>query len=106
MFYCTADIFKYLHFPSTITDTSRIPSTITLAKYLSTQYAEAFKPYDIGTYLFSIIPSFSMSIQNQVKYRLGSFNIGLDRLGSNNIGLDRLGLVNIGLDRLGLVNIG
>ena len=26
---------KYLHFPLTITDTSHIPSVITLAKYLS-----------------------------------------------------------------------
>ena len=43
IFYCRADIFKYLHFPSTITsyqtlltDTSHIPSTIALPKYLST----------------------------------------------------------------------
>ena len=28
--------FKYLYFPSTITDTSHIPSAITLAKHLST----------------------------------------------------------------------
>ena len=49
IFYCRADIFKYLHFPSTITDTNHIGSTITLAKYLSTQCAEAFKPHDIGT---------------------------------------------------------
>ena len=27
-----AEIFKYLYFPSTITDTSHIPSTIALAK--------------------------------------------------------------------------
>ena len=33
---CRVDIFKYLHFPSTITDTSHIPLTITLAKYLNT----------------------------------------------------------------------
>ena len=35
IFYCRADIFKCLHFPSTITDTSHIPSTIALAKYLT-----------------------------------------------------------------------
>ena len=47
----------FLHFPSTITDTGHIPSTIRLAKYLSTWCAEAFKPHDIGTYLFSITPN-------------------------------------------------
>ena len=36
IFYCRIDVFKYLHFPSTITDTSHIPATITPAKYLST----------------------------------------------------------------------
>ena len=36
IFYCRADIFKHLCFPSTITDISHIPSSITLAKYLST----------------------------------------------------------------------
>ena len=51
----------YLHFPSTITDTSHIPSTITLARYLSKWCAGAFKQHDIGTYLFSITPSFPMS---------------------------------------------
>ena len=62
IFYCRADMFfKYLYFPSTITDTSDIPSTITLAKYLSTYCAEAFKPHDVGTYLFSITPTFPMS---------------------------------------------
>ena len=34
-----------------ITEQTFIPSTITLAKYLSTQCAEAFKPHDIGTEL-------------------------------------------------------
>ena len=61
MFYCRADIFKYSHFPSTIRDTSHIPSTTTLAKYLSTYCADAFKRHDIGTYLFPITPSFPMS---------------------------------------------
>ena len=48
--------FKYLHFPSTITDTSHIPSVITLAKYLSKYCAETFKPHDIDIYPFSITP--------------------------------------------------
>ena len=48
-------------FPSTITDTSHIPSVIALAKYLSKYCAEAFKPHDIDVYLFSITPSFPMS---------------------------------------------
>ena len=60
-FYCRADIFKYLYFPSTITDTSHILSAITQTKYLTTQCAKAFKPHDIGIYLFSITPSFPMS---------------------------------------------
>ena len=51
-------------------------------------------------------PSFPMSNYDQVKYRLGLVNIGLDRLESVNIGLDRLGSINIGLDRLILVWIG
>ena len=37
IFYWRTDIFKYLHFSSTITDTSHIPSTITLAKHLPSQ---------------------------------------------------------------------
>ena len=61
IFYCRADILKYLNFPSTITYTSHIPSIITLAKYLSKKCAEAFKPHDIGMDLFSITPSFPMS---------------------------------------------
>ena len=93
----------YLYFQSTITDTSHILSTITLAKYLSTQCAEAFKPHDIGTYLFSITPSFPMSNQDQVKHWLGSVNIGLDQLISVWISLYWFRLVNIGLDRLILV---
>ena len=32
IFYCRADIFKYLYFPSTITDTTHIPSAITPTK--------------------------------------------------------------------------
>ena len=36
IFYCRADIFKCLHFPSTVTDTTLIASTITLAKHLTT----------------------------------------------------------------------
>ena len=59
IFYCRIDIFKYLHFQSTITDTSHIPAAITPAKYLSTQWTEAFKPQDIGTYLFFYNLSFS-----------------------------------------------
>ena len=89
-------LFKYLYFPSTIADTSHIPSTITLAKYLSSQFAEAFKPHDIDTYIFSITPSLPMGNQDQLKYRLGSVNIGLDWLGLVNIGLDWLILVWIG----------
>ena len=69
IFYCRADIFKYLYFPSTIIDTSHIPSTMTLAKYC----AEAFKPHDIGTYLFSLTPSFSNELLGSVKI---SFRIG------------------------------
>ena len=80
IFYCKAGIFRYLHLPSTITDTSQIPSTRTLAKYLNTQCAEAFKPYNIGTYHFFITPSFLMGNQDQLKYQLGSVNIGLDQL--------------------------
>ena len=34
--YGIADIFKHLYCQSTIRDTSHIPSTITLAKYLGT----------------------------------------------------------------------
>ena len=61
-YFITEQTFKYLHFPSTTTDTSHIPSVITLlAKYLSKYCAEAFKPHDIDIYLFSITPSFPMS---------------------------------------------
>ena len=82
MFYCRADIFKYLYFPSTITDTSHNPSTITLTKlYLSTYCAEAFKSHYIGTYIFFFLtPSFPVIGLGQLKYRLGSVNISLDWL--------------------------
>ena len=43
---------------------------------------------------------------DQLKYRLGSVNIGLDRLISVRIGQYHLGLVNIGLDWLISVDIG
>ena len=46
-----------------------------------------------------------MSNYDQVKYRLGLVNIGLDRLESVNIGLDRLILVWIGYYWSRLVNI-
>ena len=36
IYYCRADIFKYLYFPSTIADPSHNPSAITQANYLST----------------------------------------------------------------------
>ena len=79
--YSRADIFKYLFFPSTINrQYSHVPSTITLAKHLSTYCAEAFKPHDIGTYPFSITSSFPMSNKGQLKYQLGSVIIGLDWL--------------------------
>ena len=34
-YFIAEQTFKYLHFPSTITDTSHILSVITIAKYLS-----------------------------------------------------------------------
>ena len=34
-YFIAEETFKYLHFPSTIADTSHIPLVITLAKYLS-----------------------------------------------------------------------
>ena len=44
IFYCRGDIFKYLYFPLTITDTSHIPSTIILTNYwlgmTKTEYVE------------------------------------------------------------------
>ena len=60
-YFIAEQTFKYLHFLSTITDTSHIPSVIALAKYLSKYCAEAFKPHDIDVYLFSITPGFPMS---------------------------------------------
>ena len=61
--YFTAEqTFKYLRFPSTIADTSHISSVITLAKYFSKWCAEVFKPHAIDIYLFSITPSFPMSL--------------------------------------------
>ena len=33
-YFIAEQTFKYLHFPSTITGTSHIPSVVTLAKYL------------------------------------------------------------------------
>ena len=43
--YFTAEqTFKYLHFPSAITDTSHIPSVITLAKYLSNSVQKLSSP--------------------------------------------------------------
>ena len=55
-YFIAEQTFKYLHFPSTITDTSHIPSVITLAKYLSKSWAEAFKPHDMEVHLFSLTP--------------------------------------------------
>ena len=46
MLQCFIIFFRYLYFSSTIADTSHIPSTITLAKDLSTKYAEAFSPHE------------------------------------------------------------
>ena len=80
--YFIAEQILYLCFPSTITDTSHIPSTVTLAKYLSA-CAEAFKLHVIGTYLFSITSSFIMSNQDHSKYQLGLVTIGFDWLRSN-----------------------
>ena len=66
----------YLHFPTTITDISHIPSTITLTKlYLGTKLAEAFKPYYIGTHIFFLISSFAIIGLNQSKYQFGLVNI-------------------------------
>ena len=60
-YFIAEQTFKYLHFPTTITDTSHIPSAITLAKYLSKQCAKVFKPHDIDIYLFPITPSIPMN---------------------------------------------
>ena len=49
-YFIAEQTFKYLHFPSAITDTSHIPSVITLAKCLSTYCAEAFKLHDIDIF--------------------------------------------------------
>ena len=46
-YFIAEQTFKYLHFPSAITDTSHIPSVTTLAKYLGKKCAEFFKPHDI-----------------------------------------------------------
>ena len=76
-YFIAEEAFKYLYtFP--INDNRQSYPIITLAKYLSKQCAEAFKPHDIDIYLFSITPSFPMSNQDQVKHWLGSVNIGLD----------------------------
>ena len=76
----TMSFYEFRSEKTVISDISQIPSTITLTKKLSTQCAEAFKVHDIGTYLFSINPSFPMSNQDQSKYELGLVNIGLDQL--------------------------
>ena len=47
-----------------------------------------------------------MIVLDQLKFRLGSVNIGLDWLISVSIGSYRFGSVNVNLDWLILVNIG
>ena len=77
----TMSFYEFRSEKTVISDISQIPSTITLTKKLSKKLsAEAFKVHDIGTYLFSMNPSFPMSNQDQSKYELGLVNIGLDQL--------------------------
>ena len=86
--------FLNIYFPSTITDTSHIPS-INHNRHLSypinyntkfTQCAEVFKPHYVGTYIFFLTPKFPMIGLDQLKYWLGLVNIGLDWLISVRIG--------------------
>ena len=61
-----------LYFPSTITNNSHIPSTITLTKlHLSIQCAEDFKPHYMGTYISFLTPSFPMIGLDQLKCWFG-----------------------------------
>ena len=75
-YFIAEQTFLNIYTPSTITDTSQVPSTTKL--YLSTECAEAFKPHYIGTYIFFLTPSFPIIASDQVKYQLRSVNIGLD----------------------------
>ena len=60
----------------------------------------------MGTYLFSIAPSFPMSNQDQLKYWLELVNIDLDQLISVWMSYYWSRLVNINLDGLNVKSIG
>ena len=63
-YFIAEQTFKYLHFPSTITDTSHIPSVITLAHHIPSVMTPTLvnSVQKLSRHMFfSITPSFPMS---------------------------------------------